>query len=150
MVARAIAGLIGILTLFGCERAPEQRARVAVEFRIAETEPGEGLTEVSLPISGETFYLHDDVVLTNAEIASATVVRWHGHPAVEVTLNEEGTEQFAGVTESNISKRLAMLVDGKLVCAPVIRAPILVGKAIVVGDFSEKEARRIANGVLGR
>ena len=47
-------------------------------------------------------------------------------------------------------KRAAILVDGRLTAAPVIRAPILKGVAIIQGNFSEEEAQEIAAGIVRR
>jgi len=102
---------------------------------------------VSLPATGEEFFLHTDAVLSNADIASARVVAHGGEPAVEITLTPEGGERFARVTEEHVMKRMAIVVDGKLVAAPIIRAAIPGGKAIIHGNFDDKEARRIAGGI---
>ena len=117
---------------------------VIVEFRLAETEPAEGLAELVLPKSGEAFYLHPDVAIGNADIASASVIKWGGGPVVELVLTPKGSEKLAAVTEKNVTKRMGMLVDGRLVSAPIINAPIRGGRAILQGDFSEEEALRIA------
>ncbi len=121
--------------------------QVRLEFRLAETEPGEGLTEVSLPHSGETFYLYPDVAISNADIASASVIQGSSGPVVELILTPTGSEKLARLTEANLKKRIAMLVDGKVVSAPVINAPIPGGRAMLMGDFSEEEALRIARGL---
>jgi preprotein translocase subunit SecD len=131
-----------ILGVVGCGQP-----HVTIEFRLAETQPGDGLTEVSLPRSGETFYLYPDVAISNADIASASVIQGSGGPSVELIFTPSGSEKLARLTEANLKKRVAMLVDGGLVSAPVINAPIPGGRAIMVGDFSEDQALRIAQGL---
>jgi len=135
-------------TLLACTSTPQQPEKATLEIRLTESEPGEGLTEVVFETSGETFYLHPEVVLTNEDIASASVTRWEDRPAVDLTLTEAGKEKFAEFTGANIGKRAAMLVNGKLVTAPIIRAPILEGRALINGDFTEQEAKRIADGLM--
>ena len=94
------------------------------------------------------FYLHPEVILANEDIASTSVTHWEDRPAVDVILTEAGKEKFAEFTGANIGKRAAILVDGKLVTAPIIRAPILQGRALINGDFTEQEAKRIAEGLM--
>jgi SecD/SecF fusion protein len=142
---KTLLGLMVMLALLGCTQQP---GPVTVEFRLAETEPGEGLAEVTIDQTGEKFYLHDEVLISNADIASASVTMWNQRPAVDVILTEAGREKFARLTRENLKRRVGMLVDGKLASAPIINAPILEGRAIINGDFSEKEARRIAEGIV--
>jgi preprotein translocase subunit SecD len=68
---------------------------------------------------------------------------------VEALLTDEGGKRFAEVTAQHIGKRLAIVADGRLVCAPVVRDTISQGKLLINGDFSEEQARHIAEG-LGR
>ncbi len=142
---KTVTVLIVLLALLGCAKAPEQ---VTIEFRLAETEPAEGLTEMIFHRTEETFYLHDEVLISNADIASASATMWEQRPVVDLRFTEAGTQKLAKLTTENVKKRVGMLVDGTLASAPVINAPILEGRAIIDGDFSEKEARRIAAGIV--
>jgi preprotein translocase subunit SecD len=135
--------LLGLLLACAVCGAP----RVAVEFRLAETEPGEGLTELTLHESGDVFYLHADAAIHDDDIASASVTKHGGRSAVEVVLTAEGSKKLAAVTERNVKRRMGMVVDGRLVSAPIINAPITGGRAILQGDFSDEEALRIAQGL---
>lgn len=140
--------LMAILLLFSYGCAKEQD--VGLQFRIAETEPGEGLTEMTLAGTDERFYLHDEVLMTNVDVDTAFVAMWSERPSVEVVFNEAGREKFARITRENLGRRMGMVVDGRLVTAPTIRAEIRMGKAVINGDFSQEEAQRIAEGVIGK
>ncbi len=118
--------------------------KVMIEFRLAETEPTAGLAEFVLPGTGETFYLHNEVAIGNADVASAAVIQNGRGPVVELMLTQEGAARLAEFTEANLKKRVGIVVDGKLASAPLIQAPITGGRAILQGDFSEDEALRIA------
>lgn len=149
---KKIAFLIIILFLCGCG-SPEEEAEmemVKVEFCLAETEPAEGLTEVTLSTSGEKFYLHDEVLMSNYDVQIAFPVVWEGKSVVELTFTEAGKVRFAMLTEENVGKRIGILVDGELVSAPIVRAPITEGKAMIDGGFSEEEAHEIAAGIMRR
>jgi preprotein translocase subunit SecD len=120
------------------------RNHAKLEFRIAEDEPVPGSMEVAFPPTGELFYLHDEVLLDEGGVDSAFVISQEGRPAVELVLTSEGTRKFGELTEHNVGKRCGMVLNGKLVSAPRIMAPIHAGRAIIVGDFTDEEARRIA------
>jgi preprotein translocase subunit SecD len=139
-----VIGLIILLIVLGCA----QQEGVTVEFRLAQPEPAEGLTLVVLAASGESFYLHDEVLLSNADIECASPGSWDGRPTVALTFTEAGREKFAQLTEENVGGRVGILLDGELVTAPVIRAPIYEGKAVINGNFTEQEAKRIAAGII--
>ena len=140
MIRHMIAGLV--LVAVGCGTRG-----VTIEFRLAQTEPGAGLVEFVLPGSGETYYLHGDAAIGNADVATASVIQHGDRPAVDLLLTQEGAVRFAEFTKANLKRRVGILVDGELVSAPIINAPITGGRAMVIGDFSEEEALRIARGL---
>jgi len=120
---------------------------LTLEFRLAEEEPAPGLSEMAIAPSGKLFYLHDEVLLDRTDVDSAFVIRQSGRPAIELILTPMGARQFGELTENNVGKRCAMVLNGRLLSAPRIVAPIHVGRAIIAGDFTQKEARRIARGL---
>ena len=66
-----------------------------------------------------------------------------GHQEIEITFTDAGRKQFADITREHIHERLAMVIDGKLLAAPVIQAEITEGKAEITGTFSEIEAKTL-------
>jgi protein-export membrane protein SecD len=67
-----------------------------------------------------------------------------GFPEVNFVLNKEGAAKFAEVTEKNIGKRLAIVLDGVVKSAPVIRDRIPDGRGQISGDFTMDEAKELA------
>jgi len=67
-----------------------------------------------------------------------------GFPEVNFVLNKEGAEKFAAVTGENIGKRLAIVLDGTIKSAPVIRDRIPDGRGQISGDFTMEEAKELA------
>lgn len=131
------------LVLFGslaCSR--EQRTTLA--FRIAEHEASPGLTETVLGPAGSRFYLRHEVLVDESDVDSAYVTTQDGRPAVGVRFTSTGSRKWEQLTGQNVGKRCAMILNGELVSAPRINAPIRVGRAIVAGDFTEAEADRVA------
>lgn len=67
-----------------------------------------------------------------------------GEPYVSLTLNSKGAQIFANVTATNVGKRLAIVLDGKVVSAPVIREAIPSGQAQISGNFAVDQANDLA------
>jgi len=68
-----------------------------------------------------------------------------GEPEIAFTLNSQGAKRFAEITGKNIGRRLAIVLDGELCTAPVIRSPIENGSGQITGHFDAKEALELAN-----
>jgi preprotein translocase subunit SecD len=99
----------------------------------------------------EVFNVRKTVLLDQSAVMSATV---HddplGQPQIEIKLNDEGRKRFAEVSRQNLGKRLAIVIDGQLYCAPVIRAEITGGKAEITGGFTEREAKDLAKKITDK
>lgn len=87
------------------------------------------------------------VLLTGDKITSARAAyggQVGAQPIVSFSLNNEGANTFAQVTAQNVNKRLAIVLDGKIVTAPNIQGPIPDGKGEITGIKSIDEAKEIA------
>ena len=138
--------LTGILLLTSCTGS-EKPANVKLEFRIAYQTPGPGLTEKIFPQTGEKFYLKDSVLLSNSDIVEAIARTEHTPVDILLKLSDSGAVKFTEITAGNIGRRMAILLDGNLITAPVIRDTISQGVAVINGDFTRDEAERIALGL---
>lgn len=65
-------------------------------------------------------------------------------PIVSITFDSKGAREFDVLTAANIGKRMAVVLDGKVYSAPVIRDRISGGRAIIEGTFSTAEANDLA------
>ena len=59
--------------------------------------------------------------------------------------DSEGAATFGKLTEAYVGKRFAIVLDGKVQSAPVIREAIHGGRASITGNFTEEEARNLAS-----
>lgn len=64
-------------------------------------------------------------------------------PVILLSFNDEGKELFAKITKEQIGKPLAIVLDGQILSAPVVRDSIIDGKAIISGSFTVQEARSL-------
>ena len=62
---------------------------------------------------------------------------------VQLQFDEEGAKLFEELTAKNVSRPLAIFLDGQLLSAPIVQEPIAGGKAQITGQFSVQEARQI-------
>ena len=63
---------------------------------------------------------------------------------VSFSLDRIGSKRFAKATTSGIGKRLAIILDGKIVSAPVIRSAIVGGSGQISGNFTFQSATDLA------
>lgn len=67
-----------------------------------------------------------------------------GRWVVNFTLDSTGTRRFADVSTQNVGKRFAIVLDQKVISAPVIREPITGGRGQISGNFTAKSAQDLA------
>ena len=65
-------------------------------------------------------------------------------PTVSFTLDRLGAQKFGRATTDNVGKRLAIVLDGKIISAPSINEPITSGSGIISGNFSFQEVTDLA------
>lgn len=76
--------------------------------------------------------------------AQAIPDRRTGEWVVHLKFDAEGTKRFAEVTREAVGRALAIVVDGRVVVAPVILEPILRGQAVISGSFTARTAGQLA------
>jgi preprotein translocase subunit SecD len=126
------------------------QAAVRFEVRLAERAPAPGLKEAD-SADGSKIYLYDEIIVNNSDIAHAEVKPQHNGPyfQVWVTLTPAGAQRMHDTTMKNIGKPMAILIDGEVIMAPVIR-DALSEYAVIDGRLTEREAERIVAGILIR
>ncbi len=116
------------------QRLAEQakEGNVPAGFRFAEGE------------RGESFLLDTKDTLTGAILSGADVEPGDlGLPEVSFRLNKQGAKTFGVLTGSNINRRLAIVLDGKVQSAPVIQSRI-TDQGRITGRFTREEANDLA------
>jgi len=67
-----------------------------------------------------------------------------GQPVVSFRFNTRGAKKFGTATAANVNRPFAIVLDGKVISAPVIREPILGGSGQISGNFTVQEANDLA------
>lgn len=85
-------------------------------------------------------------LLTGAHLTDAKVQidSQYNEPYVSIDFDKKGGRDFGRITEANVKKRLAIVLDDKIYSAPVIQEKITGGKARITGNFTTEEARDLA------
>ncbi len=94
-----------------------------------------------IPYTLEKKTLMTGEVIADARVRPATQLEG---PYVELSLNSRGGKLFEELTGANVGRQLAIVLDGTVYSAPVIRERIGGGRASITGNFDVKEARDLA------
>jgi preprotein translocase subunit SecD len=96
-------------------------------------------------MAGRPILLKKETLLTGDYLSEARVQfdPSTGTPYVGIRFNTKGARIFAQVTEENINRQLAIVLDGEVYSAPVIRSKI-VGDGIIEGNFNDESAKALA------
>lgn len=65
-------------------------------------------------------------------------------PVVNITFDREGGARFARLTQENVNRPFAIILDGEVLSAPNINEPILGGSAQISGNFTVDSANQLA------
>ena len=127
-----------------------------LQLRLVSTQASAGSDRMTLTNFGrdgtpyaETINVQRKVLLDHSMFESASVstnsfIGQQTNFVVNFALTPEGKAQFAKITRENIGRRLAIVVEGKIVSAPVINSEIPSGEGQITGDFTVEEANRLA------
>lgn len=77
---------------------------------------------------------HLDLTVSTAEVAEDAVGGRH----ISITLDDEGKCWFHKTTAEHIGEKLALVYDGKVIIAPVIRSAIHTGEIYLILGFDKK------------
>jgi TonB family protein len=127
-------------------RTVARQRGASLEVRLAELQPGAGLVEAVVQGSTRKVYLHPGAVVTGADVTGARVLEaGGGRFSIGVEFSATGSNRLAESTKIHVGRPLAVLLDGRVIAAPVLRGMIR-GSAVISGGFTREEADRIAAG----
>ena len=81
---------------------------------------------------------------TDLKDAQAAMNQSNSQAVVNLEFSDEGKEKFADATLKNVGRQIAILLDGEVLTDPVVREPILGGRAEISGQRDLEEAQRLA------
>lgn len=91
------------------------------------------------------YLIKDKTLMTGDVLRDARVkLDQNSRPYVGISFHPTGARLFEQITGDNVGKRLAIILDGNIYSAPVIRQRIAGGEAIIEGRFTMEDARDLA------
>jgi preprotein translocase subunit SecD len=146
--AKALIGQTGLLEFkLLDERTPVEDA---VAGRVPDTSEVVYQRRVDPATKQETRIPHvvqKRTLLTGNELTDASVQadpNSQGNWQVSITFSATGAQRFGEITESNVGRHLAIILDGSLYSAPRINERIPGGRAVITGQFTVEQARDLA------
>src|SRR2546429_7946319 len=150
------------------QEARAQLSRVAkLEFRLVYPDDGQRLkaidngTEVVPPeykienykhtaeeneqATTERLLVKKKADLGGDRVSSSNAIYGNEGWTVQLKFDGEGAKKFGQITEQFKGHRFAIVLDGVILSAPVIRDAIYGGDAVITGQFTEKEARGLSS-----
>lgn len=76
--------------------------------------------------------------------ADPTFDQQTNEPAVTIQFDSEGGQRFARMTQQNVNKLFAIILDGQVISAPQIREPIFGGVSQISGSFTTESANALS------
>jgi len=95
---------------------------------------------------GEKYLIEKRVLVSGADLVDAQpgFDQRTSEPIVSFRFNSTGARKFAEATQANVGKPFAIVLDNKVISAPVIREPILGGSGQISGRFTVQQANDLA------
>ncbi len=132
-------------TVFASPPPPLFQLRLVLDKPSADSEPMTEIRHDRYDNQTNTLNVQKTVLLDQTALESAKVVNESGRHDIAIHFTRNGAARFAEITRQNVTKRLAIIINGKFYTAPKIMDPISNGSAQIFGAFTEQEAENIAN-----
>jgi preprotein translocase subunit SecD len=143
--AKALIGQTGLLEFKLLDE------RTPVEQALAGTVPEGSEVLYQRRVDRETkqeqkipFVVQTRTLLTGNELTDASVQADPNSPGnwqVSITFSAAGAQRFGEITEQNVGRHLAIVLDGSVYSAPRINERIPGGRAVITGQFTVDQAR---------
>ena len=116
-----------------------------LNFRLVEDNEEFGVEKLVSEI-GEQLNVSKRIVMSGDNLIDAqpNFNNQSNQPTVSFTLDRVGAQKFGRATTDNVGRRLAIVLDGKIISAPSINEPITSGNGMISGNFSFQDATDLA------
>ncbi|MCS6879384.1 MAG: protein translocase subunit SecD [Geminicoccaceae bacterium] len=114
------------------------------EVRAGRGPAGLMVVESADRVGPREYVLHRQVELSGESLVDAQATFQNNEPVVSFRFDSQGARKFARITQENVGKLFAIVLDDKVISAPRIREPILGGSGIISGSFTPESANELA------
>ncbi|WP_282608382.1 protein translocase subunit SecD [Pelagibius sp. Alg239-R121] len=151
---RILIQLPGVQNTEDAKRKIEKTAKLTFRFVDENANPGarsappgsEFLLADESDVSGGTqrYVIKKRVIVGGETLVDAQATFQDGQPVVSFAFDSSGAKRFGDATKNNVGRPFAIVLDDKVVSAPVIRSPILDGRGIISGSFTLDQTQELA------
>ncbi len=136
---KSLLGKTAKLTFrFVDETAPLDGSRLPAGSELLSSEDLDGLG------NPRRYAIKKRIMVGGDSLTDAAATIQDGQPVVSFTFDSVGAKRFADATRQNVGRAFAIVLDNKVISAPVIREPILGGRGIISGSFTTQQVQDLA------
>jgi preprotein translocase subunit SecD len=132
-----LLGQTAVLTFHLVDNTALPGGRTPPGSEVLEGEPGPDGTP-------QEYVVQKRVVVSGENLVDAQPSFQDGQPVVSFRFDTVGGKRFGDATSKNVGRYLAIVLDEKVISAPVIRTAILGGSGIISGSFTVQETQDLA------
>jgi len=113
---------------------------------VSENEDTFGSETLSYENSDDQLNISKRVILSGDNLINAqpSFDNQNNQTVVNFTFDRSGAQKFGRATTNSVGMRMAIILDEKIISAPVIKEPILGGSGQISGDFTFQTATDLA------
>ena len=121
-------------------------ANLTFRFVVQNDEPSFGSEKLLFEDGSEEAIVSKRIIISGENLLDAKpqMDNQSNQTVVQFTLDRVGAKRFGKATISGVGKRLAIVLDGKIISAPIVRDAIVGGSGIISGDFTFQSATDLA------
>ena len=121
-------------------------ANLTFRFVVKTDEPSFGSEKLLFEDGTEEVIVSKRIILSGDNLVDANprMDTQSNQTVVSFSLDRVGAKKFGKATTSGVGKRLAIVLDNKIISAPVIREAIVGGSGQITGDFTFQSATDLA------
>jgi preprotein translocase subunit SecD len=154
---RIVVELPGVMDIEAARRVIERTGQLSFQMVIETASTGQDILdrhggkapEGTVTLMGKengrpvAYLLEKEAKITGADLKDARLgYDENGQIAVDFQLESKAARRFGQLTGKNINKRLAIVLEGEVQSAPVIRSKI-TDRGQITGNFTPEEAREL-------
>jgi len=121
-------------------------ANLTFQFITQNSEESFGTEKLQFEDESEEVIVSKRIILSGDNLVDAkpTMDTQTNETVVSFSLDRVGAKKFGKATSAGVGKRLAIVLDGKIISAPSVREPIIGGSGQISGDFTFQSATDLA------
>ncbi len=138
-----IKNLIGQTAKLTFQLVDETASGIHMQSPTAPLPPG----TLALPMAenpSQSFVVDKRIMVSGDTLVDAQPSFQESQPVVSFRFDSVGGRRFGEATRTNVGHLFAIVLDNKIISAPVIREPILGGSGVISGHFTTQSAQDLA------